>query len=141
LPHGRLPDPFAPILTGIPVPQQILLVDDDDGVRAFTRRALTAAGHQVVAVSSGREAVAAAQDLSHLDVLVTDVVMPGVMGGAVARAVAGIFPDARVLLISGYIDDPSVIDNVASGTWAYLAKPFTMVQICEAVDQLARARR
>jgi len=85
--------------------------------------------------------VAAAQDLSHLDVLVTDVVMPGVMGGAVARAVAGIFPDPRVLLISGYIDDPSVIDNVASGTWAYLAKPFTMVQICEAVDQLARARR
>ncbi|WP_411279045.1 response regulator [Gemmatimonas sp.] len=123
------------------MPQQILLVDDDDGVRAFTRRALTAAGHQVVAVSSGREALAAAQDLSHLDVLVTDVVMPGVMGGAVARAVAGIFPDARVLLISGYIDDPSVIDNVASGTWAYLAKPFTMVQICEAVDQLVRARR
>ncbi len=119
---------------------QILLVDDDDAVRNFALRALTDAGHQVVAVSSGQEALAAAKNLSHIDVIVTDVVMPGMMGGAVARSLTAIFPDARVLLVSGYIDDASVITNVAAGNWAYLVKPFTIREICDAVENLTKAR-
>ncbi len=120
--------------------QQILLVDDDDAVRNFALRALTDAGHQVIAVSSGQEALAAAKDLSHIDVIVTDVVMPGMMGGAVARSVTSIHPDARVLLVSGYIDDASVITNVAAGNWAYLVKPFTIREICDAVESLTKAK-
>lgn len=120
--------------------QQILLVDDDDAVRQFARRALTDAGHRVLSVSSGQEAVAAASHLTQLDVIITDVVMPGMMGGAVARSITEAFPNARVLLVSGYIDDASVIPNVATGHWAYLVKPFSIRELCDAVDQLTNAR-
>jgi CheY-like chemotaxis protein len=123
-----------------PVPQQILLVDDDAAVRQFIFRALTSAGHRVVAVSSGQEALAAANKLSTIDVIVTDVVMPGMMGGAVARSITHLFPEARVLLVSGYLDDASVIPHVATGQWGYLAKPFTIRELCDAVDHLIRAR-
>ena len=45
-----------------------------------------------------------------------------------------------MLLVSGYLDDASVIPHVAAGQWAYLAKPFTIRELCDAVDHLIRAR-
>ena len=107
-----------------PVPQQILLVDDDAAVRQFIFRALTSAGHRVVAVSSGQEALAAANKLCTIDVIVTDVVMPGMMGGAVARSITGTL----------------VLEGGTIVQWAYLAKPFTIRELCDAVDHLIRSR-
>lgn len=112
----------------------ILLVDDDEQVRTFATRALERAGFQVMATGDGADALRIARSLDRLDVLVTDVVMPSMMGGAVARSISTLFPEAEVVLMSGLVDDANVIDHVASGRWGFLSKPFTAAELEEIVS-------
>lgn len=113
----------------------ILLVDDDEQVRTFATRALERAGFQVVATGDGADALRIARSLERLDVLVTDVVMPSMMGGAVARSISTLFPSAEVVLMSGLVDDANVIDHVASGRWGFLSKPFTAAELEDIVGE------
>jgi two-component system cell cycle sensor histidine kinase/response regulator CckA len=117
--------------------RRILLVDDDEQVRTFATRALERAGFTVMATGDGADALRIAKSLDHLDVLVTDVVMPSMMGGAVARSISTLFPSAEVVLMSGLVDDANVIDRVASGKWGFLAKPFTAAELEDVVGEAA----
>jgi two-component system, cell cycle sensor histidine kinase and response regulator CckA len=117
------------------VARRILLVDDDEQVRTFATRALERAGYDVVAAHDGTEALRISRSLDRLDVLVTDVVMPSMMGGAVARTISTLFPTAEVVLMSGLVDDATVIDHVASGRWGFLSKPFTASELEEVVSE------
>lgn len=146
---GLSPDaPVAPVASELHlmmtddsrVARKVLLVDDDDHVRRLTQRMLEAAGYEVETVSGGEEALTLARSLAHVDILITDVVMPGMMGGAVARAISAMFPEAHVLLMSGFMEDASVIANVAAGKWRYLAKPFTGEQLRLALSAAMNSR-
>ena len=117
--------------------RRILLVDDDEQVRTFATRALERAGFTVMATGDGADALRIAKSLDRLDVLVTDVVMPSMMGGAVARSISTLFPSAEVVLMSGLVDDANVIDHVASGKWGFLSKPFTAAELEEVVGEVA----
>jgi CheY-like chemotaxis protein len=106
--------------------ERILVVEDDPQVREVTVRALRAAGHPVHLVGSAREALALGpEELGALDLVVTDVVMPGIDGRAVADELRRRRPGLRVLYVSGYTEDAVVARGVLGSGLGFLAKPFT----------------
>src|SRR6266404_6884739 len=80
---------------------RILLAEDDDNMRAFLTRALERGGHQVSAVGDGEAALTLATD-GAFDLLLADVVMPGIDGIELARRASALIPDLRIMFITGF---------------------------------------
>jgi signal transduction histidine kinase len=118
----------------------VLLADDDVAVRRLLRQFLESRGFEVLAAASADEALALAQGTSRIDLLVTDVVMPGFSGRDLARAVVGMFPEIRVLLISGYAPQPSAEAGRSEKAWPLLQKPFTPEALLREIDALIGGR-
>jgi PAS domain S-box-containing protein len=123
-----------------PVGDVVLLVEDEEGVRRVARRTLEMHGYQVVEAPDGERAVEIARTNPSLGLLLTDVMMPGMVGPAVAAAVRAIIPGLPVLFMSGHAEelargellDPSVF---------FLAKPFTPARLAEKVREVLDAAR
>jgi DNA-binding response OmpR family regulator len=99
-------------------------------VRDVTVRALRANGYQVVVAGGGREALALDADaLDRLELVVTDVVMPGLDGRTMADELRRRRPGLRVLYVSGYTEDAVIARGVLSSGVEFLAKPFTPAQL------------
>ena len=111
----------------------ILVVEDDSGVRRFATRVLEAAGYRVLTASSGAEAIEASAG-AHVQLLLTDVVMPGMSGREVATKLASTAPGLRVLYMSGHTDKGIVRDGVLDPNIDFLPKPFTADALLAAVD-------
>ncbi len=106
--------------------ETILLVEDDPQVRDITVRALRSGGYRVLVARNEREALAVAgSEARRLDLLVTDVVMPGGYGPAVAESLRRLQPDLRVLYVSGYTQDAIAERGVLADGIELLHKPFT----------------
>ncbi|MEL6877356.1 MAG: response regulator, partial [Pseudomonadota bacterium] len=84
---------------------KILLVEDEDMVRAVAERALTRAGYEVTACPGGEEGLSAISEGGEFDLIVSDVVMPGMDGPAMVRAIRQQRPDMPVLFMSGYAEE------------------------------------
>jgi two-component system cell cycle sensor histidine kinase/response regulator CckA len=115
----------------------VLLVEDEDGVRRLSTRALESAGWRVLAAHSGEAA------LQMLDaeqappaVLVSDVVMPGMDGTEVVRAVRARYPTIPVVLVSGY-SESAAVDGLPDEDLHFLPKPYTLRQLVAQVDTMA----
>jgi len=122
-------------------PARILLVDDEADVRGLTRRRLEADGFTVTEAASGPEALDLIDDGGEVDLLLTDVVMPGMTGPELARLVDERRPGLPVLYISGFAEDPAIQDADVADL-RFLAKPFEPHQLRTAVqDALAGAGR
>jgi CheY-like chemotaxis protein len=109
--------------------ETVLVVEDADAVRVLTGRLLYAAGYQVVSVESGAVAL---ERLDAADVLVTDVVMPGMSGVELAVAARERRPDLPVVFVSGYTGDTTIAGSDDPAT-AFLAKPFDGDDLLRAV--------
>lgn len=120
--------------------ERILVVEDDPAVRAMISKVLTRAGHSVVACADGTEALLQLHDGSAYDLLVSDVLMPGMNGRELARLVQAERPEIAVLLISGYVDDAQLARDVMASEVPYLAKPFTTDALRAKVRQVLDAR-
>jgi two-component system, cell cycle sensor histidine kinase and response regulator CckA len=108
-------------------PSTILLAEDEQGVRAFLEMALRRAGHNVIATPSGTDALdigIASRD--PIDLLISDVVMPGLSGPEVAERLRQQHPEMRSLFLSGYSSHAALPDRVASDPGAFLQKPFNV---------------
>ena len=106
--------------------ETVLLVEDEDMVRAMTRSALALFGYTVLEARGGDDALKLCD--SHggsIDLIITDVVMPGMSGRQVAEAVFPRRPGTKVLYCSGYTDDAVVRHGVLKAEAAFLQKPFT----------------
>ena len=115
--------------------ETVLLVEDEPLVRDIMARALRKAGYRVLVAGEAREALAAAgEDAERIDLLVTDVVMPGLSGPALAEQLFARHPALRVLFVSGYTQDAIGHDGVLQTGVEFLQKPFRMGVL------LARAR-
>ncbi len=106
--------------------ETVLLVEDEPGVRAFAKTALERLGYRVLVAGDGSEAEAVASaSATSIDLLVTDVTLPGIAGPEIARRMLDAKPELRVLFISGYTEDESVRRGVRASGVAFLPKPFT----------------
>ena len=106
--------------------ETVLLVEDDEAVRALARKMLAAHGYTVLAAASGAEALKLAADhTGPIHLLVTDVVLPGMSGRELATRFQSVRPGLKVLYTSGYTDDAVVHHGVLDPGIAFLQKPFT----------------
>lgn len=128
---GVGPMPDAVKRTGVPAPRPaiILVVDDDASVLIASRRILAKYGYTVLEAPGGEEALQLARENAHrIDVVLTDVRMPGLDGPSLVRQLAGVLPVLRVVYMSGYTDGRLDKELPAPGR-AFLAKPFTVEQL------------
>jgi DNA-binding NtrC family response regulator len=106
--------------------ETILLVEDDDQVRAVARGILGKQGYQVIDARHAGEALLHAEEYpGTIHLLLSDVVMPQMSGPALAKRLAAVRPDMKVLCMSGYTDDSIVRHGVLEDHISYLQKPFT----------------
>jgi CheY-like chemotaxis protein len=119
--------------------ETILLVDDDDAVRAVATRILTRAGYHVLCAASPEEAeVIWAGHAGPIHLLMTDLMMPGMNGGELASRLLESRKDARVLYTSGYTNETVIRRGLIIPDKPFLAKPFTIDDVIRKVrDALA----
>jgi two-component system cell cycle sensor histidine kinase/response regulator CckA len=116
--------------------ETVLLVEDDPQVRAVTVRCLRAGGYRVLEACDGREALDIAAREGSLHLLLTDVMMPGLDGHAVAGALRRDRPELRVLYVSGHAEEVIVKRGVLEAGIEFLAKPFTPSGLLARVRQV-----
>jgi len=106
--------------------ETVLLVEDEDGVRHIAKVTLERYGYTVFEAASGVDAIRLVQGRKvPIDLVLTDVVMPGMSGRQLADAVRVLYPDCRVVFMSGYNEDAVVHHGLDQSTHVFLQKPFT----------------
>jgi len=116
---------------------RILLAEDDDSLRGFLARALERAGYEVVACADGDEA-AAVRD-QDWDLLLTDIVMPGMDGIEVARQAAALHPGLRIMFITGFAAVALTAADTAPPGAKVLSKPIHLREIVSEVERMMAA--
>jgi PAS domain S-box-containing protein len=125
-PIEPLAAPVAAAAASLRGTETILVVEDQDEVRNLVRRMLQGRGYTVLVAASGQEALPMAEAGSGtIDILVTDVVMPGIGGRELALLLAPSHPTMKVLYLSGYTDESIVHRGLLSPGLAFLQKPFS----------------
>ena len=120
--------------------ETILVAEDEPSVRTLVRDELLKLGYGVIEAKNGVEAcLLATQQAGSLQLLLTDVVMPGMGGRELAQHLSVIKPDLRTLFISGYMDDIGIMAGQEEGTSSFLQKPFTPEVLARAVRTLLDA--
>jgi PAS domain S-box-containing protein len=116
---------------------RILLVEDEAVVRDYTRAVLAKAGYTVIEAGNGREALTEHENLvAPVDLLVTDVVMPGMGGMELARRLRSLHPELKVIFISGYADDAlGGLGELVEGN-NLLRKPFSGAQLLSFITRV-----
>jgi DNA-binding NtrC family response regulator len=122
--HQSRSSELAPRLD--PGTETVLIVEDEESVRALTRTLLEEAGYTVIEASNGRDALAVAGRYSGpIHLLMTDVVMPGMNGPTLAENLAGTYPSMKVLCMSGYTGTFANFSGLVDRGMMLLQKPFT----------------
>jgi PAS domain S-box-containing protein len=131
--RGAAPDP------GLPGPGPtgsgtVLVVDDEDVVRATSSMLLESAGYQVILAKDGEEALRLYQDhAGRVALVLMDMIMPGIPGREAAQRIRAMDPNARFLFTSGFAGPGMMPETQASGIAGFLHKPFTRHDLLEAV--------
>jgi two-component system cell cycle sensor histidine kinase/response regulator CckA len=117
--------------------ETILLVEDEESVRQLVRDTLSAKGYEVLEADSGEAGLTAANAYKgKIDLVISDVVMPGMSGRDLVKNLARTRPETRVLYLSGYTEDAIVSDgSIESGT-AFLQKPFSLQSLSRKVREI-----
>ena len=117
--------------------ETILVVEDEPSVRDIVREELTKIGYHVVEAMNGIEAcLIATQQSGRFDLLLTDIVMPGMNGRELAGRLHLIYPSLKVLFMSGYLDDVTANAGLEQHQTAFLQKPFTPDVLARSVREL-----
>ena len=123
--------------------ETVLLVEDEESVRQLVRETLEAKGYKVLEADHGAAALQiAAAHQGTIDMLITDVVMPGMSGRELAKQLSTSHPQTKVLYLSGYTEDAIVHQGVLDPGTAFLQKPFTLQMLSRKVREvLSSAQR
>jgi two-component system cell cycle sensor histidine kinase/response regulator CckA len=115
----------------------VLLVEDEDPVRAVNARALSARGYTVLEAASGVEALQIIEERgTPVDIVVSDVVMPEMDGPTLLRELRKLYPDLKVIFVSGYAEDAFKKNLPEGEDFNFLPKPFSLRQLVETVKQV-----
>jgi CheY-like chemotaxis protein len=121
--------------------ETILLAEDAPAVRGFARRTLEAYGYVVLEATGGADALAIAAAYSGpIELLVTDIVMPGLQGHQLAAQLVAARPEVRVLYVSGFTENSVIHHGVPDHGVAFLPKPFSIEGLGEAVRAVLDGR-
>jgi two-component system cell cycle sensor histidine kinase/response regulator CckA len=113
----------------------VLLVEDEEGLRALNARGLSSRGYTVLTAGNGVEALEALERSGgKIDIVVSDVVMPEMDGPTLLREMRKTNPDLKMIFVSGYAEE-AFQKNLPPGQFAFLAKPFTLKQLVEVVKE------
>ena len=116
---------------------RILLVEDEDSVRAFAIRALTSRGYTVVEADSGESALAVMETQTEpFDLILSDVVMPEMDGPTLLRELRKRGVKTKVVFVSGYAEDAFEKNLEGQTDFAFLPKPFSLKQLVEKVKEV-----
>ncbi|MDU3045412.1 cell cycle histidine kinase CckA [Bradyrhizobium sp.] len=114
----------------------ILLVEDEEGLRALNARGLRSRGYSVIEASNGIEAMEAREECNGaLDLVVSDVVMPEMDGPTLLKVMREKNPDIKIIFVSGYAEDAFEKSLPENQQFAFLPKPFTLSQLVAAVKE------
>jgi len=117
--------------------ETVLLVEDEESVRQLVRDTLTAKGYRVVEAENGEAGLAAAaQHQGKIDLVITDVVMPGIGGRELIKQLAELRPETKVLYLSGYTEDAIISEGTIEREAAFLQKPFTLKSLSQKVREV-----
>jgi len=119
--------------------ETVLLVEDEDSVRELVRETLKSKGYSVMEAHDGLAGLSVAEKYEGaIDILITDVVMPGMSGRELAKRVAAARPGIKVLYLSGYTEDAIIHEGVLEAGTAFLQKPFTLLALARKVREVLR---
>jgi two-component system cell cycle sensor histidine kinase/response regulator CckA len=117
--------------------ERILIVEDEDAVRAFSARALSTTGYEVLEADGGEEALEVLDDINwELDLLISDVVMPEMDGPTLLKEVRKKLPDLKVIFVSGYAEESVRKDLADNRSVEFLSKPYSLDQINTKVKEV-----
>jgi two-component system, cell cycle sensor histidine kinase and response regulator CckA len=139
LPAVKEPErsPQSPLPQHLPRNETILLVEDEDPVREVNALLLESLGYRVLQVSDAEEALKLAQNEQvKIDLLFTDVIMPGMSGRELAEAFRSLFPNIKILFQSGYTDDIVVRHGILQTEVPFLQKPFSIDTLAKKIRNL-----
>jgi len=137
---GEMSGPGTPLPKAAQGSETLLLVEDEQGVRELARDILQAAGYTVLEASYGSEALQICRRYpGPMHLLLTDVVMPHMSGRQLAERLAPLYPEMKVLYMSGYTDNAVVHHGVLDPGTAYLQKPFTPDSLARKVREILDA--
>jgi two-component system, cell cycle sensor histidine kinase and response regulator CckA len=148
--HGTTFHIYLPQVDGtaekqsVPVPdaslggtETILLVEDEESVRQLVRDTLEAKGYRLFEAESGEAGLAVANGFDgNIDLIITDVVMPGIGGRELVEQLAKSRPTAKVLYLSGYTEDAILSDGSIEQGTAFLQKPFSLQSLARKVREV-----
>jgi two-component system cell cycle sensor histidine kinase/response regulator CckA len=137
----RVDEEPASSLLSLPKPgaaagERVLIVEDEAAVRAVVERTLRKQGYQVMSVGTAEEALELSARSAPFDLLVTDVVLPGMNGRKLAQQLASQGRPIRALFVSGYSEDAIVQGGVLEPGISFLQKPFQRAELLAAVRKL-----
>jgi hypothetical protein len=119
-------------------PKTILVVDDEPDIRKLVTAMLTKSGYRVLTADSGDHAIRLFRNHPETDLLLTDVVAPGMSGPMIADRIAAMNPNIKVLFMSGYDGTQVVQRYVVESGYSLLVKPFTMEELERKVQSVLR---
>jgi two-component system cell cycle sensor histidine kinase/response regulator CckA len=113
----------------------ILLVEDEEGLRALNARGLSSRGYTVLEASNGVEAIEVLEKQGSVDLVVSDVVMPEMDGPTLLKELRRRDPSVKIIFVSGYAEEAFSKNLPEQEQYAFLAKPFTLKQLVAVVKQ------
>jgi len=121
--------------------EKILLVEDDESLRETTAEMLRMLGYRVLKAKSGKEALAVlAQGKGSIDLMLTDIIMPGMSGKELAERVTQEFPNVKIILMSGYAGDILINHGILEQEWEFIQKPFTSETLTRKIREALESR-
>jgi two-component system, cell cycle sensor histidine kinase and response regulator CckA len=116
--------------------ETVLIVEDESIVRDVAVRILEKQGYRVFTARDGLEAMKRASEKVEIDLLLTDVVLPGMKGPQIAENVLALHPTMKVLYMSGYTSDSIVSRGLLQPGIAFIEKSFTAAALCQKVREV-----
>jgi len=112
----------------------VLVVEDEQGVRNFVVQALAELGFEALAAANPAVALQCLRQRDDINVMITDVVMPGMSGRALSDAALAQRPDLKVLFMTGYTQNAIVHNGVLDANISLISKPFTVAELARELD-------
>jgi two-component system cell cycle sensor histidine kinase/response regulator CckA len=134
-------EPVAPVRPSQTVggSETVLLVEDEASVRQLVRETLEAGGYKLLEAEDGEAALrVSSRHDGPIDILITDVVMPGISGQELSRRLCIADPKLKVLYLSGYTEDSIIREGALEAGTAFLQKPFTLQSLSRKVREVLR---